>query len=459
MRLAILSVLAMTTGAHAEPHRADPVPVAPSLVRAAAVPKVLYLDRCASGCALGNTGNDATTDSSTIPMGKSAYTLTAFGFGDSEWAEVVKCVRDVFSPYDLAVVDTRPAAGTLYNKTFVAGLPTEIGQSTDVLGIAPLATNCSVLTNTVAFAFANQHTPTDRVHNICWTVAQESAHMYGLDHEYEFDDKSSACNDPMTYRTDCGGQKFFRDKPASCGEFTARTCKCDRPSQDSDGLLFTIFGEGTPTSTAPSVNIVVPAAGGITVSKAYVVQAKASAQRGVAHVQLVLNGHVWLDVPGTGYGAQGQPEIAYGLQFPAAVPDGVIDLQVRAIDDIGIATTSAPITVTKGAACSDATTCAANQTCSEGKCAWPSPTLAAGDACGFNEACASNACVDGACEATCDADSVRNACEAGFTCTNSLCVAAADGGGCCSSGSGSSGAPTAAVGMFGLALLLRRRSR
>ena len=44
-------------------------------------------------------------------------------------------------------------------------------------------------------------------------IAQEIAHIYGLDHEYSFvDGNSSACNDPMTYRDDCGGQKFFRNQ-------------------------------------------------------------------------------------------------------------------------------------------------------------------------------------------------------------------------------------------------------
>ena len=54
----------------------------------------------------------------------------------------------------------------------------------------------------------------NRVWGVCWIIAQESAHAYGLpDHEYEFVDyNESTCSDPMTYRPDCGGQKFFRNR-------------------------------------------------------------------------------------------------------------------------------------------------------------------------------------------------------------------------------------------------------
>ena len=30
----------------------------------------------------------------------------------------------------------------------------------------------------------------------------------------------------MTYRNDCGGEKFFRNEIANCGETANRTCKC-----------------------------------------------------------------------------------------------------------------------------------------------------------------------------------------------------------------------------------------
>ena len=476
MRLAILSCvvgsIAIGPTARAAPSRAEPVmagagsrPVmiveAPVVSADTAVPRVLYLDRCANNCVVLATANDATTNNSTIPMGKASYTLTAFAFGDTEWAAVVKCVQDVFSPYDVAIVDAKPADGTLYNKTFVAGLPSEIGQAADVLGIAPLAQNCAVLTNNVAFTFANQHTPTDRVNNICWTVAQESAHMYGLDHEYQFVDGASSCNDPMTYRNDCGGEKFFRDRAAQCGEFAVRDCKCGRVTQDSDAILLGIFGTGTPTSTPPVVSIVVPVASGGTVSDGFAVQARGGAQRGIERMELVLNGHTWSSVPGTGFSGAGQPTITYALQFPAKVPDGVIDIQVRGVDDIDAATLTPAVTVTKGTACVDTSRCLTGQKCEAGKCFWDAPTAAVGASCTYNEACTTNTCVGGSCEQPCDpaSTSARDACPASTTCEASggVNICQATGGGCCSTSR--DGAVQSLLGMFGLAMLLGRRRR
>ena len=483
MRLAVLGFAIAAAGvAHADSHRSLDPTALPSgsasrsahgaLVEVDAVPfdgslvpRVLYLDRCAGNCVIGNTGNDATTNQSTIPQGKTSYTLSAYAFGDDEWKAVVKCVSDVFSPYDITVVDTKPDSGTLYDKTFVAGLPSEIGQAADVLGIAPLAANCAVLTNNVAFAFANQHTPSDRVNNVCWTVSQETAHMYGLLHEFQFTNGDSACNDPMTYRNDCGGEKFFRDRAAQCGDFALADCKpdCKRTTQNSDALLLEIFGPHAPTTTPPAVSIVVPAVAGVPVSNGFAVQAKGKAQRGIARMELVLNGHTWLAVKGTGFGPNGQPEVAYALQFPAKVPDGMIDIQVRGVDDIGVATLSPAITVTKGAACTSAATCLENQRCDAGRCLWDPPTADVGATCTYNEACITNACVGGTCEQPCDpaSTSARDVCPGTDVCGSSggqnVCQPAASGGGCCSSSR--DGAPQAVLGMFGLALVLGRRRR
>src|SRR5262249_23245244 len=127
---------------------------------------------------------------------------------DTEWAALVQCMKEVYSTYDVVVTDVKPT-NTTYHMAIIAGVPAEIGLNPDVLGVAPLASDCSAQDNVISFSFANAHPQTElisRVNNLCWTASQESAHAFGLDHEYEFTpDKRSACNDPMTYRVDCGG--------------------------------------------------------------------------------------------------------------------------------------------------------------------------------------------------------------------------------------------------------------
>ena len=68
--------------------------------------------------------------------------------------------------------------------------------------------------NVISFSFANHHGADRRASTTsAGPPRRRPRTRYGLDHEYEFTDGTSACNDPMTYRADCGGQKFFRNQP------------------------------------------------------------------------------------------------------------------------------------------------------------------------------------------------------------------------------------------------------
>src|SRR5258706_8733098 len=163
----------------------------------------------------------------------------------------------------------------------------------------------------------------------------------------------------MTCRVDCGGEKFFRYYRAKCGEDAARTCRCGG-TQNSHALLLKVFGAGTPTSAHPVVTITSPATGG-TVPNGSVVHANASAQRGVAKVELMINGSRWAIDKGIGFGPAGQPAADYTLPLPASLPDSILDISVVASDDLAISSTSAMITITKNAACTTASTCADQQ--------------------------------------------------------------------------------------------------
>jgi hypothetical protein len=235
-----LVCVASSVAAAAPKRIAVPAPVEAFLARpAGGLSPVIYLERCRGGCAVHGRArqNDARTLTSSI-LDPGDYQVGEFvdGLGrtgseaDAEWAEIVQCVREVYSPYAVEVTDVQPAGGT-YHVAVIAGRPEQAGYSPDVLGVAPLAGNCSAVDNAVSFTFANIHLGTeafDRVLNVCWTAAQESAHVFGLDHQFEFVASGrSACNDPMTYRTDCGGQRFYRNALARCGEDSGpRACAC-----------------------------------------------------------------------------------------------------------------------------------------------------------------------------------------------------------------------------------------
>ncbi len=440
----------------------------------ASISHTIYLERCRGGCRITKgTVNDAANNVSTIPSGAGPFLISEYknaaglsgAPADAEWSAVLKCVQEVYSPLAVTVTDVRPAdGGASYHLALLAGVPGEIGLGNDILGIAPLAANCAPQDNVISFSFANAHPNTDRVNNLCWTAAQESAHAFGLDHEFAFTDGRSACSDPMTYRVDCGGQRFFRNVAASCGEFTEKAaCKCSL-TQNSHQKLEAVFGTGVSITPAPTVVITLPSAGGTTLGA--VVAATAGSQRGISRVELLINGFGWADTRGADFGPQGQANPSpYTLLVPAALPDSIVDIVVRAHEDIGTFTDSAPVTVTKGAPCVTADTCAAHQKCEAGKCFWDPAVGELGDACEYPQFCKSGQCRGTAdvqiCTQACVVD--NDSCPGDLTCIDTgggagICFT--PGGGCCSIGGGP-GAPWVhgGIAVLVLGVSLRRRRR
>jgi hypothetical protein len=446
MRYLALLLLVVARTAAAEPRRVTVETPVEAFSQPATAAPYLYLNRCSGGCTItGASSNDAAQGMTTIPS-PGSYIVGEFEnvngdigtAADADWAAVVQCMKEVYSPYAITVSDVPPTDGTMFNEAVIAGQPQNIGMSADILGIAPLANNCAPQANVISFSFANHHGPDARVFNICWTAAQESAHAYGLDHEFSFSDGTSACSDPMTYRTDCGGQKFFRNKRAKCGEMAERGCKCSS-TQNSHQQLLSIFGAAMPITAAPHASIVFPT-NDATVTSGFVTHVSAGSQRGVFKVELYLNGSRWMVMPGAKFGPNGQLDSTYTFYTPASVPDGIIDIQARAYDDLGVAVATIPITVTKGAPCTSASNCLANQTCDEGRCKYPAPTGELGDSCDYGQFCKSWTCLgdgDKQCTQECLTDEPTS-CPTGFEClhvtdtgTDGYCWPL-DSGGCCS---------------------------
>jgi hypothetical protein len=461
------------------PRRLVPTPAALFAAPLAPISPTIYLERCRGSCTVLKGINDARAMTSSIPMNAGQSILSEYRNGagmtgsaaDAEWAALVTCVREVYSPFRVTVTDVRPVDGT-YHVAIVAGSPNQIGFGSDVLGVAPLANDCSPVDNVISFSFANAHPQTDpaaRVANLCWTVAQESAHAFGLDHQYAFvADGRSACNDPMTYRTDCGGQKFFRNEEASCGEFQTRPCRCSG-SQTSHQKLVDVFGPGTSLIPAPVVTLTAPRAGDALPAA---VTLSAGSRRGIARVELLLNGYRWAEIRGAPFGPSGQANPAsYSIEVPPAVPNSIIDLKVRAYDDLGAFTETPLVTVTKGGPCVTADTCAKGQRCEAGRCLWDPPVGQLGEPCSYPQYCTAGLCEGPAGQQLCSQACTRgaiDACPDGFECAageggRTVCLVASYGGCCSVSGGSASGAPWAQLLLASatLGLLLRpwRRRR
>jgi MYXO-CTERM domain-containing protein len=410
----------------------------------ALVSPIIYLNRCAGGCLLQpGTDDDATTANPTSAIVSGPSNLSEFMFGDTVWNEFVTCMKEVYSPFNVQVTETRPGAGVQYHHAIVAGTTAEaMGLMPGTLGVAIVRGDCAPRNNAVSLTLANSHANnTKTALTLCWTAAQESAHAFGLDHSFQFTSGQSACNDPMTYREDCGGQKFFRNDSAQCGTNKVAPCNCGT-TQNSHGKLLVVFGpaEGAPLVPPPDSTITSPTTGMLGAS----VGVSAGSKRGVSKVELIINGFKWAETKGAPFGPNGQVNPSnYQLNVPPALPNSIVDVIARSCDDLGRCTDSPVVTLTKGAACADASTCAKGQKCEAGKCFWDPPVGMIGDTCTYNEFCESLMCAGDEGSQVCSKNCVPNtadACPENFECiptgtTAGFCYPDdAGGGGCCSVG-------------------------
>lgn len=461
-------------------------PGSPQLVAPhAVVSPIIYLNRCRANykgasstpCEITKSGlNDASSLNSTIPQGAVAgdkFTIGEFqndaglsgAAADAEWDEVVKCVQEVYSPFNTMVTDTKPTSPTFHHAV-VGGTPGDLRLDNNIGGISP-GVGCNAIDNYVTFTFANAGfggAGQNRIWYLCAVIAQESAHSYSLDHSYSFPGGRSACIDPMTYREDCGGMKFFRNDQATCGEDAARPCSCGA-TQNAHLKLLSVFGAGTPTTPKPTVTVTPPMGGTVGIS----ITANAFSKRGIAKLELYMNNYKWAETKGNAFGPTGQLAADYSLLVPAMVPNSKYDIKVRALDDLGTYTDSATVSATKGAPCASADTCLKGQLCEDGKCFWEPPVGQIGDACTFPQYCESQICqgtVDQTiCTQACIPGVIDSCPEGGeFSCVETgpgmgICFFADTDTGCCSASNGDLPWAPGALGLSILGFIVIRRRR
>lgn len=412
---------------------------------------IIYVNRCPGGCTFTkSTTSDAQTNETIIgrvPNG-AVMTLSPWSQSEAVWDAYITCMREVYGPYDVQIVTEDPGPGVPHHEAVAAGRASEM-MITGALGIAPLdSSTCIPKNNVISFTFANDHGP-DPI-NLCWTTAQESAHSFGLDHAFD-------CSDPLTYLDGCG-QKFFRNRDFRCGEFAARDCVCGSATQNSHNKLLATFGPGTDPAP-PVVTLVSPMPG--PVQPGFSVFFSATDHRGVFRGELYINGWKWAE--------DNMPRSTYVLNLPGNVPDGVMDIEARACNDLNICGAAPVVRVTRGAPCDDAAAdCLLGQRCDAGRCLWDPPSVELGGDCTFDQECLSLKCADGGggpiCTESCFGPP-NDRCPEGFECSapsgaEGVCRLAGDeGGGCCDAGSGG-GAVAFNLGlgaMIGLLIARRRR--
>ena len=402
---------------------------------------VIYLNNCKpNGCQVSPGQDNSATNRSSIP--EQASTVTAFAYSDSNWQQVVQCVKDTYASFGVQIVTERPASGN-YHMAIVAGRPQDVQMQSGVGGVSPFA--CGFINNAISFSFANIYGGS--VDDVCWTVAQETAHSWGLDHK--FDNK-----DPMTYLQSGPSRKSFQNAAGPCGEFSARNCQCGGSNMNSFAMIMGTFGSSTPTP--PTVKITAPKAGE-SVQQGFAVRADIMDDVGATKAELRIDGNLVATIN------------AAPWVFNAPMNLGQGNHTVKVIGyDVGGTPADASITIAIGAPCTKPADCSNDtDTCVDGRCVAGSGVDGGlGDTCVGNAECKSGQCSSDSkgnsyCVESCELE--NNGCPGDFGCiaagTGGVCWPGAGDGGGCNTNSDAAGLTFFGLGLGALLITRRRRRR
>ena len=456
--LVVAIVLSGSVSAHAEHTRGyvfvDPRGVGAEYIAPppTTVSHIIYLNRCVGGCTI-TPGSDGRQNQSQIVSG--TRHMSEFAGTDAQWQQIMQCVQNTYAPFNVTITDQRPASGD-YHTAIVAGTSAEAGQSSGAIGVSPFT--CGYINDAISFTFAN--TPLQTGHeysdilDACWTISQETAHSWGLDHKYDH-------LDPMTYIYDNPEiQKRFQNQAGSCGTSGPMTCQCTyagtgNSAMNSYALILATFGAGTPDTTPPTVSITSPS-NNASIMPGFAIAVQAADDVSIAKVELTIDGTL----------INTDTTAPFSFTAPATLSQGAHHVEATAYDSSNNSTKAA-IDVIYGQACTTGGCSDPTQVCDDGHCVpGPNTTGGLGSPCTVNTDCASGSCGDdGAgnkyCVTACDP--TNNQCPSGFGCvsetaTTGVCWPGADngGGGGCNTGGGG-GAILAGLGFA--ATLSRRRKR
>jgi MYXO-CTERM domain-containing protein len=294
---------------------------------AVAQSRVIYLNH--TGALLRPGDNDSRTNYSSIVSQQTQ--IPAWNTNAQTWADTVSCFRDLFSRFDVQVVDQDPG-NVPHIEAIFGGTPTQVGLPSNVGGVSPFTTDCSIIENSIVFTF------TDAIPNItsreaCEIMAQEVAHSYGLDHEL-------LASDPMTY-LQYNGNRAFQDQTASCGEYQQRQCGINgsvcRANQNSVQLLLARVGQAGD-SVAPVLSWSTPEDGAV-VAPGFTVQASGTDNVAVTAATLYIDG--------TSAGSQMGPG-PYTFTTPTQLADGQHLIRVEITDGRNVQSEMRSVTVQAG---------------------------------------------------------------------------------------------------------------
>lgn len=402
------------------------------------VSNVIFLNRCPGGCTVQPGNDDSRTNTSSIASQPSV--LTEFPYGDESWNQVVQCVRDLYAPFNIQITDVDPGNADHF-EVMIAGNAAALDME-GAGGVAPFQPcDGQLVDNVPSFVFAAD---IDSLDFLCWAAAQESSHVFGLDHELN-------AKDPMTYLAPPIRKPGFQNVDAQCGEEAdqPRECWCGGSTQNSWQYLMDVFG---PANLEPATLTITQPADGAWVKPGFTIRAELVSQLSIT------TGSVQVDGSTTSAIDQGDPLV---WNAPTSLPGGEHTLTIVAKDAADRTLSAPPVTVHVTATCTSQSDCERGTHCLGGLCL-PGASVAGGlgATCTSGTECITNACgTDGEesrCTGPCDNGTT---CPAGYACyaagASSVCWPEDDSGGCAASGD--SNPLLALLALFAVIMFARRR--
>jgi MYXO-CTERM domain-containing protein len=402
------------------------------------VSHTIFLNPCLpNGCTVYPGSDNSKTNRSSIP--DSQVVMRPWPHGQENWNRLMQCVRDMYAPFDITITDVDPGQANHF-EVMMAGNADVLGVP-GAGGVAPFEPcDGQLIDNVISFVFA------DDINNhdfLCWAAAQESAHVFGLDHLLN-------AKDPMTYLTPPVKKEGFQNADTSCGEDTPRECWCGGTKQNSFQYLMDTFG---PSNLEPATLAITEPADGAWVKPGFNVRFAVMSQLSVMNASLKVDGMQTQSI------GKDQPQV---FNTPASLAGGAHTISVTAKDSAAREVTS-QITVNVTARCDGNTACSADTHCLGGYCL-PGAKVAGG----LGAACTNNAeCITGSCGSDGTNMLCTAACDSGATCPGGFtCYETSPGAGVCwpaeeeKGGCSTSGNQSPLLVLFGLgALVLIRKPR
>jgi len=402
------------------------------------VSHTLYLNNCMpNGCTVSPGFDNSLTNKSSIVQ--SLVTLDAYAHGDAHWNSLVECVKETFKPFDIDVVTVDPGQASHF-EVMIGGTSRELNPNLDAGGVAPFIDCGATRNNAISFVFASQ---TSDLNFLCGAVAQEAAHIWGLDHELDADD-------PMTY-LDLGSLKRFQNSNPSCGEDTPRHCRCGGNTQNSFVYMRQTFGLN-PDLTPPTVSIAKPR-DGQWVPPEFPISASYSSELAVQTGTFAID-------DSTVESFDDATILAWNA--PASLSGGAHTIKID-VKDAADRDVSASVKVNVMQSCASGASCPGGFSCFAGLCTPGANEIGGlGSDCSDNGECATGKCAsdgtDSLCTGNCEGD---GSCPSGFECVteSNLCWPSSSGGCATTTISTGRGNGTGALIVFALGglLLVRRR--